>query len=158
MNKRYIFSFMADPMLFFSIGLMLLNDHFLKQAGVFPLLTGKLSDFAFLFSFPYAFLLLILYCRHLARIIRRKPPDFSIGWRSVLAANLMAALPFFLIKTFPVFNTLFGSVLTRLDLLHLFSGSFGTRMDPTDNIALPACAANFLWLSRRHVLKENQDK
>ena len=44
---------LISPLFIFSVSLMILNDHMLKGAGILPQnITGKLSDFAFLFFVP----------------------------------------------------------------------------------------------------------
>ncbi len=44
---------LLSPLFILSVGLMLVNDHILKGAGILPQnITGKLSDFAFLFFVP----------------------------------------------------------------------------------------------------------
>ncbi len=41
------------PLVLFAIFLVAVNDHILKQSGLAGVLTGKLSDFAGLFFFPF---------------------------------------------------------------------------------------------------------
>ncbi len=44
---------LLSPLFLFSVSLLVVNDHILKGAGILPqIITGKLSDFAFLFFVP----------------------------------------------------------------------------------------------------------
>jgi hypothetical protein len=59
--KRFL---CEHPLVLTAIFLVALNDHYLKQSGLAGLLTGKLSDFAGLFFFPFLLIdLASLICR-----------------------------------------------------------------------------------------------
>lgn len=49
---RAVLKALSHPISLFAIALLLANEHILKVVTPFPL-TGKLSDFAGLFFFPY---------------------------------------------------------------------------------------------------------
>lgn len=111
------------PLPMLAIGVLALNDHVLKGAGLLPgWLTGKLSDVAGLFFFP-VFLVALARQR-----IRRT--------MAAAAAVVLTGIAFAAVKTSSVANT-------------WVSGNWGTvRLDPTDLLALPALAASFCWMIR----------
>jgi hypothetical protein len=112
---------LKHPLTLTSIGLLLLNDHVLK-ASTPSVLTGKLSDFAGLFFFPFllAFVLSAL-------LAWRRVPARPI---SALAFGLTLAW-FTAIKTLPVANT-----LTAAAASHLLGLPVRIALDPTDLLAL----------------------
>lgn len=110
---------LAHPVSFLSIGLLILNDHVLKIV-VPSWLTGKLSDFAGLFFFP--FLLAIIF----GIAFRRASPK-TIG---ALAIGI-TAIWFALIKT-----TTWGNALTEEFVSRLLGVPVQIVLDPTDVIAL----------------------
>lgn len=111
------------PLLIFSILVLLLNDHLLKAAAP-SFLTGKLSDFAGLFFFPF---LAGAALQSLARLARRR-----LGPRPALLASfgLCAAL-FIPLKTLPGANALASGLLSSL-----FASPVRVTLDPTDLAAL----------------------
>lgn len=110
------------PLSLFSIGLLLLNDHFLKTTSP-SWFTGKLSDFAGLVFFP----LLVVIGLSLPNRLLRLPP------RQVLAIACGFTLIWFtLVKTDAWTNT-----FTETTLAHLLGQPVQIILDPTDLIALP---------------------
>jgi hypothetical protein len=120
------------PLALSSIGLLLLNDHVLK-AAVPSWLTGKLSDFAGLFFFPFL----------LAAILAFPLEGLQLPPRRIMALSCgFTALWFTLIKTAPVVNE-----ATEAFASWLVGGPTQIVLDPTDLIALPIiCAAWKLWV------------
>lgn len=110
----------AHPASLLSIGLLILNDHLLKSISP-SWLTGKLSDFAGLFFFP--FLLAIIF-----GIAFRRASSKTIG---ALAIGV-TAIWFALIKT-----TVLGNTLTEELVARLLGVPVQIVLDPTDLIALP---------------------
>lgn len=105
------------PLWLVSLGLLVLNDHFLKGSGFFPAaITGKLSDFAGLVVAP-ALLAVLL------RLSSRQ---------SFVLAHVATGVVFAGIKVFPNFAQAFESVAG------LGPFSWHIVVDPTDLIALPA--------------------
>lgn len=115
-----------------AVGLLALNDHFLKGAGLLPgAITGKLSDFAGLFFFP-------LLLAALARLLWRAARGRDIEDRRSLAAAvaLATALGFSAVKLLPAVNELTARTWGRM------------VMDPTDLIALPMVGLAAAWMLR----------
>lgn len=105
--------------------LLALNDHFLKQAGVLPAwLTGKLSDVAGLFLAP-----LVLVAA--ARLVARRDGRWAKASAVATTAIVFAAL-----KTTPFAHALYNRWIGPAVL------------DPTDLLALPACALSWWWIAR----------
>ena len=123
---------LRHPITLASIGLLLLNDHWLK--GVSPgTLTGKLSDFAGLFFFPF------LLAALLGLVLDR--------WR--VAPRLSAALGFALtLAWFVAIKTLPAANLATARLAGVFSGGLAQiTLDPSDLWALLSLLpAAWLWL------------
>lgn len=116
-----------------AVGVLALNDHLLKGAGILPgAVTGKLSDFAGLFFFP---LLLAALLRGLSRAARGRDIDDR---RSLAAATSIAtAAGFAAVKLLPAVNA-------------LVARTWGVMvMDPTDLIALPMTGLAAAWMLRR---------
>ena len=113
------------PLVLVSILGLLLNDHFLK-VSMPSVLTGKLSDLAGLFFFPFLVGTLLQSLGKLARPARR------IGSRWALAASfVLSALVFSGMKTLPAVNDLMAGLLSGL--FHL---PVRIALDPTDLGAL----------------------
>ena len=110
---------LRHPITLLSIALLLVNDHILKVVSP-SWLTGKLSDFAGLFFFP--FLLAILL-----GLLFRRASQKTIGW---LAFGI-TAIWFTLIKT-----TGWGNTLTEELVSRLLGVPVQIVLDPTDLIAL----------------------
>ncbi|OGO18880.1 MAG: hypothetical protein A2Z14_10995 [Chloroflexi bacterium RBG_16_48_8] len=116
-----------------SIGLLLVNDHVLKNCAP-SFLTGKLSDFAGLFFFP------ILLTALLGLLL--EPLGFSCGCISRISFG-MTLVCFSLIKTIPMAN-----YWTNQLLVALFRSPTEIMIDPTDLTALAVLwPASRLWRS-----------
>jgi hypothetical protein len=120
---------LGHPASLMSIGLLLLNDHVLKAASP-SWLTGKLSDFAGLFFFPFLLALVLGLILDGLRVPARATGKLAFG---------LTAIWFVLIKTAPWANALTED---------LVSGLLGIParivLDPTDLIAL-----SILWPARQ---------
>ena len=115
------------PAFVVAVGLLLVNDHLLKGAGVAPAwLVGKLSDVAGLFFFP----VLLTVAGTVVLGLRRRP--------EVRGFSLWATL-----ATLAVFG--FSNVSS------VFAGWFGQywgsiTVDPTDLLCLPMAVLGHAWL------------
>jgi len=110
------------PLWLVALGLLVINDHFLKGSGILPaVLTGKLSDFAGLLVAP-ALLAVLL------RLSSRQ---------SFVLAHLATGLVFAGIKVSPNFARLFESIAG------LGPFTWQITVDPTDLIALPALFVSY---------------
>lgn len=110
------------PLWLVSLGLLVINDHYLKGSGILPaVLTGKLSDFAGLAVAP-ALLAVLL------RLSSRQ---------SFVLAHIATGIVFAGIKVFPGFARAFEFVAGL--------GPFNWHIvvDPTDLIALPALFVSY---------------
>ena len=111
------------PLWLVSLGLLVINDHYLKGSGILPaVLTGKLSDFAGLAVAP-ALLAVLL------RLSSRQ---------SFVLAHVATGIVFAGIKVFPGFAQVFESVAGL--------GPFAWHIvvDPTDLVALPALIVSYM--------------
>ena len=113
---------LAHPATLSSIAILLLNDHVLKRAMP-SLLTGKLSDLAGVFFFP--FLLAALLSHALERWARPRPATVGLVAMGVTGAW------FALLKVSPVANAWTCSLLSAL-----WGGQVVLLLDPTDLVAL----------------------
>lgn len=129
---------LSHPFSIGAVALLLLNDHVLKQS--FPsFLTGKLSDFAGLFFFPF---LLAAIVGLVARLARRRPD----GDRLMATCFAATAIGFTLIKVHPGGNALAIQALQLALALPV-----RIVQDSTDLIALAALwPAWRLWRSLDH--------
>jgi hypothetical protein len=110
------------PLWLVSLGLLVLNDHFLKGSGILPaVVTGKLSDFAGLVVAP-ALLAVLL------RLSSRQ---------SFVLAHVATGAVFAGIKIFPSFAHAFETVAG------LGPFTWHITVDPTDLIALPALVVSY---------------
>lgn len=110
------------PLWLVSLGLLVINDHFLKGSGILPtVVTGKLSDFAGLFVAPVLLAVLL-------RLSSR---------RSFVVAHLATGLVFAGIKVSPAFAHAFET------LASLGPFSWHIVVDPTDLIALSALFVSY---------------
>ena len=112
---------MQYPVVWFSIGLLLINDHILK--AIYPSwLTGKLSDFAGIFFFPF-----IVAAGLSIFLVKFNLTTHRIGQ---IAFGLVATW-FVLLKTFQPVNHLTAYIASNLI-------GFPTQfsLDPTDSISL----------------------
>lgn len=124
--------FFVHPFPLLSVGLLALNDHYLKYA--YPgSLTGKLSDFCGLFFFP-------LFLCALFVVLRRQKAVFS--FTMLVMAVVLTDVVFIAIKLWPEASVLYLRVLSAL--------GFPSRnvRDPSDLIALAANLFTFLHARR----------
>jgi len=123
-----------------SIGVLLINDHILKTAMPSGL-TGKLSDFAGLFFFPFLVGVILQVGSRLARRGRACSPQTALA-----LGILLSGAGFSAIKTLPAANLLAVDLLTRL-----LNTPIQLVLDPTDLVALivfwPA------WQFWRHLVR-----
>jgi hypothetical protein len=117
-----------QPLLIASILVLLVNDHLLKALAP-SWLTGKLSDFAGLFFFPFL----------LGLLIECLP---SQNWKVTrVLAILITAVSFAIIKTVPTVN-----IASVIILEKLLSVKVQIIRDPSDLLALAVLpGAFFLW-------------
>lgn len=116
---------LLSPVFLFSVCLMALNDHILKGAGILsPQITGKLSDFAFLFFVP-------IVVAYLFRVTSRR--GLSISY-------VMVGVSFSAINVSPycsrLVESLFGVAFLPLTLWP----------DPTDLITLTMLPCSLLFV------------
>ena len=118
---------LLSPLFIFSVSLMLVNDHMLKGAGILPQnITGKLSDFAFLFFVPVV----------VAYLLRVKTmTGLSISY---LAAGVLFAAINLNAYFSRLVESLFGAVFIPLSLWP----------DITDLMALTVLPCSILYLLR----------
>lgn len=112
---------MQYPVVWFSIGLLLINDHILKI--ICPSwLTGKLSDFAGIFFFPFIVAAGLSIFLVKANLTTRQLGEIAFGF---------VATWFILLKTFPPVNQLTAHIASSLI-------GFSTKfiLDPTDLLSL----------------------
>ena len=112
---------LGHPLSLLSIGLLVLNDHILKAAAP-SWWTGKLSDFAGLFFFPFLLAVLLAAVLHPFRLGARRAGRLAFG---------LTALGFYLIKLWPPANALAADAAGRL-----LGGPTRIALDPTDLVAL----------------------
>jgi hypothetical protein len=130
--RRMSLETLGHPICLFAIGLLILNDHFLKNA-IPSVITGKLSDFAGLFFFP--FLLMVFVSR--LPFLENFP---FVEWISKFSFVFTAAF-FTAVKTTSQVNG-----VSTIILSHLLRYPISIVLDPTDLIALTALIpAWFLW-------------
>jgi hypothetical protein len=145
---------LLHPVPLAAIGLLILNDHVLKEA--FPgFLTGKLSDFCGLVFFP----LFLQAVWEVGTWIRGRQ---RIADRRVLLTSVVATgVVFSSIKLVPGLNEFVSRTLGMLQWLAgqipvIVSGAATATpmpveiaLDPTDLIALPALGVAYLFGARR---------
>ena len=133
---------LIHPATLFSIALLLLNDHLFKAIAP-SWLTGKISDFAGLFFFP--FLLVVLLSVILGPW--RRLSSTAVG----SAAFATTAIWFALAKATPL-----GHALTVQAISALLGHQIAVELDPTDLIALAVLwPAWRLW--REEAARDNRD-
>jgi hypothetical protein len=138
MNKNPAFSkalsALSQPASLVAMGMLLLNDQFLRR--IYPSwLTGKLSDFAWLLFFPFVIAAILAWL-----LPKRMPHREQLT--GLLGIGLIGAI-FTLGKVFPVVNQAVLDFFSSLINIHLT-----ILVDPTDLIALP-----MLWFAWRIWLK-----
>jgi len=132
---------LSHPLTLLSISVLLLNDHLLKAASP-NVLTGKLSDFAGLFFFP--FLLIALLSLPLER--------FRLQPRHIAALAFGGtAIGFSLIKT-----TFWANILMVSGMEKLLGLPVQIIQDPTDLIALVVLWPAWLLWKRMEQLQSRQ--
>ncbi len=134
---------LLHPAIIVSLGLLLLNDLYLKSAQPGPV-SGKLSDFAGLALVPA---LIFALSELVASAARRRRVLLTHSWMWLFAA--LTAVTFTLIKTVPWA----GDVAERANdfIIGPMMGSHGPTVftaDPTDLLALPAVLVA-IWVSGR---------
>jgi hypothetical protein len=127
---------LQHPATWLSISMLIINDHILK--GLYPSwITGKLSDFAGLFFFPFLVAASLSFLLQKFKIPSRRVGEISFGFVGIW---------FVLLKTFPLVNSLTTSLTS---LLLGISTTF--VLDPSDLIALFAMApAWMIWSQSSH--------
>jgi len=128
---------LSHPLSLAAIGLLLLNDHVLKAAAP-SWLTGKLSDFAGLFFFPF----LVIACLSMSLVARRRPPGSSTTWVPRLAFAI-TFIWFAAIKTWPTANAATAQVAGWALQAPVFFAP-----DATDVIALASLVPSWLLWRR----------
>src|SRR3990172_2549922 len=137
----------VQPITLASVALLLINDHVLKRLAP-SWLTGKLSDFAGLFFFPYVVLafaaLVRLAFTSLQRtILRTSPAGRLTPGRAACTPFIAIAVVFALIKALPS-----GTAAATQALGVLLGGPVRITTDATDLIALLALWPSYrLWVS-----------
>lgn len=131
---------LTHPLTWLAVAILLINDHFLK-ALMSSWFTGKLSDFAGLFFFPFVLAALLSLPLDRLRVSPRRAGSLAI---------LVTGICFALIKTVPTINLLAGQTLSRL---------IGYRttfaLDPTDLLALSMLLpAWWLWKQPTQVVRK----
>ncbi len=131
-TSQKIRSTLLSPLFLFSVGLMIVNDHALKGSGLVPpAITGKLSDFAFLFLAP-------VFVSYLFRVKTMK----GLGGSYALVSVLFAA-----INISPWFSRFVESLFQMISLpLSLWP-------DRTDLIALIMAPCSFIFLLREKKIR-----
>ena len=120
-NLEHSLRCLQHPTTLISIALLILNDHVLKTS-IPSWFTGKLSDFAGLFFFPFIIAtgLSILFAKY--DLKRHTIGHLSFG---------VVAIGFFLIKTIPSVNNVTAKIAS-----FVIGGTPQIIIDPTDLIAL----------------------
>lgn len=129
---------LQHPLTLFSIATLLLNDHVLKVIAP-SWLTGKLSDFAGLFFFPFVVAAGMSLALSKFNLSRQRIGQIAFG---------LVAVWFVLLKTSPLVNSL------TAQLASLFIGGTAQLiLDPTDLIALMVMwPARMLWQNQSGVV------
>src|SRR3990170_4705762 len=145
-GMRPSLSALGHPLTLACIGLLLVNDHFLKR--LYPsTLTGKLSDFAGLFFFPFLLTALLgLAGFALSRLLTPSPRLASAARITpripAISAYLLTAVLFSAIKVHPPLNVAVNGLLRLASGLPLW-----IALDPTDLTTLVALAPSFALLT-----------
>jgi hypothetical protein len=144
---------LTHPAVIASLGLLILNDHLLKEQ-FHNALTGKLSDFAGLLFFP----VFVASAVEVGTWLTGRPaPERA---RLLLVAGSLTAVGFIGIQTFEPMTDLYRSVAGLLT-----GRPTMVVADPTDLLAVPACFVGW-WLyagltvsgDKRHGLTGQTDK
>lgn len=107
-NKVLDLPFLTKPFTLFTIVLLLINDHYLKQRYA-NVLTGKISDFCGLYFFPLFILALItIFCRLLQK---KSTKLYQPNIRLLLVIALLTYILFAGLQTSESFAGLYESVM-----------------------------------------------
>lgn len=133
-SNKTSFKAITHPLTIFSLFLLILNDHYLKYQ--YPSnLTGKISDFAGLFFFP--FLIAVIINLLIANWSEERIMIFSL---------IITALWFSLIKLNPFINHLTETILSTIT-----NSPSQIILDPTDLLALISLWPSWkLWEHLKH--------
>jgi hypothetical protein len=161
-EKRFLPSPFLHPVFVTAFLVMLVNDLFLRPSGMFPVVTGKISDFAVLIFLPAVGSLFILYVKYLSgRLIssvrKTAPATVAFTLFDLLCPVVLTGLVFIGIKAVPFVNALYVEWLNSVNVLKAFIPHLRCVADPTDLIALPCLAVPFLVLRKwvgKPVVKE----
>ena len=123
------------PIILLSIAVLLLNDHIFKALTP-SWVTGKVSDFAGLFFFPFL----------MGVFLQTWNPKRISSRRSLLISFVLTGIVFASIKMLPVLNVWASGLLS-----HLFRQTIYIALDPTDCLALIVFLPAWnLWKSIEH--------
>lgn len=126
---------LTSPGTIAAIFLLALNDHILKGSGFPSFLTGKLSDFAGLYFFPFLLCaiwnLILSFWNRFAKNSSLPLWDVGLSQGKVLTMILLTGFLFAGVKASTAVNDFFVSLLGKL-----LAGHYRFVQDPTDLIAL----------------------
>jgi hypothetical protein len=129
---------LCRPLPLFGLGLMALNDHFLRIRWP-GLITGKISDFAVLLYLPALLTALLglsmVAWNAVAPRLGGRPVDARLTRRRVLLAAFASGFALAALKLSPAARDLYVSALRAVDFLHV-APAYRLELDPTDLVAL----------------------
>jgi hypothetical protein len=133
--------------------LMLVNDLFLRPSTLFPVVTGKISDFAVLVFLPAVGSLFLLYVNYLVSLVRAAvlktgPAAVTFTLFDLVIPVVFTGAVFTGIKAVPSINALYVDWLNSVNVLKAVIPSLRCVQDPTDLIALPSLIVPCLVLRR----------
>jgi hypothetical protein len=140
MSQSLLLAF-RHPFILLSIAVPLFNDHLLK-AFIPSWATGKISDFAGLFFFPFLVGVLFQACK----------PQKVPSHQALLAGFFLTAAVFTGLKTLPIANK-WAAIL----LSNLFRQPIHIALDPTDCIALIMFLPAWIMWQKIEQQKEKRD-
>ncbi len=141
-NKNQLFQkslrCLQHPATWLSITILIINDHIFKV--IYPSwITGKLSDFAGLFFFPFIVVAIMSFLLKKSKISSIQVGEISFG---------IVGICFVLVKTFPLVN-IFTTRLTSL----LLGTPTKFMLDPTDLIALFSMVPAWMIWRKTSIIK-----